>query len=235
MTGMAAPRLSKVLTPAATVLAAACLAGCGGAVSSVISSLKPSVRPSVNVSIPTLKPPQPSATAVAPAPPPATTAASTPAGGSSLAWLWVALGLLVLIVVIFVIVRASGRRSAKSAGWQQRMGDAYARGAALHDSMQLAESPGALNAADAPGRWLDIQRRADDLAQELYALQENAPGEDERARVADVLGALQAVRSTMAAERTPEGIRIPPERIRSRLMSFEMALRALRTPDPYRS
>jgi hypothetical protein len=38
-------------------------------------------------------------------------------------------------------------------------------------------------------------------AQSLYALRETAPGEAERARVADVLAARRAVRSAMEAER----------------------------------
>ena len=46
----------------------------------------------------------------------------------------------------------------------------------------------------------------DDLAQELYALLETAPGEAERERVADVLASLQAVRSAMDAEHAPGGL-----------------------------
>ena len=81
--------------------------------------------------------------------------------------------------------------------------------------------------------WADIQRRADDLAQRLYAMRESAPDEDERARVADTLGALQAVRSAMDAERAPGGADPrQAEVVRGRLYAFDAALRALRPPDP---
>jgi len=72
----------------------------------------------------------------------------------------------------------------------------------------------------------------DDLTQELYAMRESAPDEDERARVADVLGSLQALRSAMEAERAPGGV--GPEHaevVRSRLFAFDAALQALRPPD----
>ncbi len=97
----------------------------------------------------------------------------------------------------------------------------------------MAEGPGALYAADSPARWTDIQRRADDLAQTLYRLRESAPNEDARMQVADVLGALQAVRSAMTAERAPEGA--PPGQadiVRSRLFAFDSALRRFRPEDP---
>jgi hypothetical protein len=163
-------------------------------------------------------------------------AASSPAASSSsssdLIWLWVALGVIVLIVVIVLIAR-SGRRGPKPADvWRSRALDAYAQGSALLDAMQMAEAPGALIAADAAARWADIQRRADDLGQALYAMREAAPDEDKRMRTADVLAALQAVRSVMAAERGPDVTRVPPpEEVRSRLMAFGAALQGLREPD----
>jgi hypothetical protein len=163
-------------------------------------------------------------------------AASSPAASSSsssdLIWLWVALGVIVLIVVIVLIAR-SGRRGPKPADvWRSRALDAYAQGSALLDAMQMAEAPGALIAADAAARWADIQRRADDLGQALYAMREAAPDEDKRMRTADVLAALQAVRSVMAAERGPDVTRVPPpEEVRGRLMAFGAALQGLREPD----
>ncbi len=97
--------------------------------------------------------------------------------------------------------------------------------------MSVAETPAALAAADAAARWSEIQRRADDLTQTLYALREVAPADDDRARVADVLHWLQAVRSGMDAERIPGGANArQAEVVRSRLLSFEAALRALRAP-----
>jgi hypothetical protein len=98
--------------------------------------------------------------------------------------------------------------------------------------MAVAESPGQFAAPDAAGRWTDIQRRADDLTQELYSLREAVPDDGDRARIADTLVSLQAARSAMDAERAPGG---PDPRqaevVRSRLDSFEMSLRALRSGD----
>ena len=159
-------------------------------------------------------------------------AATGESSGASLLWLWILLGAIVLIGVIVWIARSRGRRSAAAAGWRSRVIDAYAKGSALHDAMSAAETPGALAAADAGARWSDIQRRGDDLGQALYALREAAPDEESRARVADTLASLQAVRSAMDAERAPTGAdpRLA-DVVRGRLASFEASLRALRAPD----
>ena len=150
--------------------------------------------------------------------------------GSSLLWLWILLGALAVAGVIVLIVRSSGRRSAAAADWQSRVIDAYAKGSALYDAMSVAETPAALAAADAGARWSDIQRRADDLAQTLYALREAAPDEDARAGVADTLASLQAVRSALDAERAPGGAGpLHAQVVRDRMYAFEMALRALRS------
>ena len=132
-----------------------------------------------------------------------------------------------------MVVARSGRRAPKPAEvWQARAVDAYAKGSALHDAMRMAEAPGALVAQDAAARWADIQRRADDLGQALYAMREVAPDEDKRMCTADVLAALQSVRSVMAAERGTDVTSVPPpEMVRSRLMAFGAALQALRAPD----
>ena len=123
-------------------------------------------------------------------------------------------------------------RQGRGPSWQSGVIDAYAKGSALHDAMSVADTPGALAAADAGARWSDIQRRADDLAQNLYALREAAPDDDARARVADTLAALQAVRSAMDAERAPGGAAAGQGEVaRQRLMSLETALRALRASD----
>jgi hypothetical protein len=82
---------------------------------------------------------------------------------------------VVLVALIVLITRSARRRSATAAGRQSRLIDAYAKGSALHDAMSVAESPGAMTAADAGARWADIQRRADDLSQTLYALREAVP------------------------------------------------------------
>jgi hypothetical protein len=214
------------VVPLAAALAAGLLvAGCQGTISGVTPSRTP-------ISLPTRSPQETSA-----AQEPATSAAAeSPAAssssGSDLIWLWIVLGALVLIGIIVLVAR-SGRRGPKPAEvWQVRAVDAYAKGSALHDAMQMAEAPGALVAQDAAARWADIQRRADDLGQALYAMREAAPDEDKRMRTADVLAALQSVRSVMAAERGTDVTRVPPpEMVRSRLMAFGAALQGLRAPD----
>jgi hypothetical protein len=63
-------------------------------------------------------------------------------------------------------------------------------------------------------------------------MREAAPDEDKRMRTADVLAALQSVRSVMAAERGTDVTRVPPpEMVRSRLMAFGASLQGLRAPD----
>jgi hypothetical protein len=163
---------------------------------------------------------------------PSSSPAAASGSGSGLIWLWVVLGVLILIGVIVGIVRARGRRSAAAGGWRSRVIDAYAKGSALHDAMSVAETPGALGAYDAGARWSDIQRRADDLTQTLYALREAAPDDEGRARVADALASLQAVRSAMDAERAPGGADARQAEVAwERLAFFEMSLRALRGSD----
>ena len=225
-------------------LAAGCgHSGVGGAIASKsisapsrsISVPSRSASFSPSAPVPATATAQPSATS-ATAPAPAAQPSSSPAPGSgsssSLIWLWVVLGGVVLIGVIVLIARSRGRRSAAAAGWRSRVVDAYAKGSALYDAMSVAEQPAALAAEDARARWSDIQRRADDLTRALYALREAAPDEEERARVADVLASLQAVRSAMDAERAPGGADArQAEVVRGRLYSFEASLRALRAPD----
>jgi hypothetical protein len=148
--------------------------------------------------------------------------------------------------VTALITRRSGRRSAVAANWSAKVADVSAKGAALSDAMSLALAQGTLGTADATGRSADIDRRADDLAQTLYAMRETAPSEMERTRVADVLASLQALRSAVAAERNGGGEYAQGgdlgqgedraqarARLNARLMSFDAALRALRSPPDY--
>jgi len=159
-------------------------------------------------------------------------AASGSSSGTSLLWLWILLGVLILAGLIAWIVTSSRRRSAAAAGWRSRLIDAYAKGSALHDAMVVAEAPGDLASSDARARWYDIQRRADDLAQTLYALREAAPDPEDQAGIGDVLASLQAVRSAMDAERAPGGARPElAEVVRRRLYAFESSLHALRAGD----
>jgi hypothetical protein len=253
-------RLAGGLLLATAIGVAACsVAGCGsgspiakltpsrsisvpsGGAASILPSATPSILPSAtpsilpSTSVPATPTAQPSATHSAAASVPVAQPSGSPAsssGTSSLIWLWIVLGALVLIGLIIWIATAARRRSAATAGWRSKVIDAYAKGAALHDAMSVAEGPGGLAAEDAGARWSDIQRRADDLAQTLYAMREAAPNEDDRARVADVLAALQAVRSGMDAERAPGGASMrQADVVRGRLRAFEAALRRLRAPD----
>jgi hypothetical protein len=220
-------RSAKRLFLPVTLLAAGLLAaGCGGTISSSIGSLPSrtatvSARPGVTVTVTS-----------APTAPATGSAAPAASSGTGLIWLWVLLGVLVLAGLIALIARSSRRRSAAAAGWRSRVVDAYAKGSALHDAMSVAEAPGGLAAADAAARWSDIQRRADDLAQTLYALREEVPQHSpDGARIADTLASLQAVRSAMDAERAPGGAGYEHAGVvRSRLASFESSLRALGAP-----
>ena len=221
-------------------LAAGCgHSGAGGAIASLSPSRSISVPSrsasfSPSATIPATATAQPSATqsatvtATAPAARPSSSPAPGSGSGSALIWLWVGIGAVVLIGIIVLVARSSGRRSAAAAGWRSKVIDAYAKGSAVYDAMSVAETSAALLAVDAGARWSEIQRRADDLTQALYALREAAPADDDRARVADVLHWLQAVRSGMDAERSPGGASPrQAEIVRSRLRSFEAALRAL--------
>ena len=248
-------RFTKNIVLLAAILAIVCtVAGCE-ATKSAIASISPTRSASVSAgSSASSSPPSPSAslstspsvTATPTSQPSATSSASAPAAtaqpsssptagsgsGSGLIWLWVLLGVIILAGVIVGIVRARGRRSAAAGSWRSSVVDAYAKGSALHDAMSVAETPGALSAYDAAARWSDIQRRADDLTQTLYALREAAPDDEARARVADVLVSLQTVRSAMDAERAPGGADARQAEVaRERLAFFEISLRALRGSD----
>ena len=223
----------------AAILAAGCLAaGCGSAaqdaagnLASKAASASPSLTlPTVTATATVTAPAAPSTTHE-PAPPPTATGTGSSSGSTPI-WPWILLGVAVLAALTGWIVHASRRRSATAAGWQSRLIDAYAKGSALHDAMAVAESPGQFWAPDAAGRWTDIQRRADDLTQELYSLREAVPDDGDRARIADTLVSLQAARSAMDAERAPGGSDPrQAEVVRGRLDSFEMSLRALRSGD----
>jgi len=240
-------RLRKSLAVAAMALAMGSLAaGCGGsgpvsgAVSSAASAVKSaasSLRPTGSVSLPTSAPTPTAEAPASQAPAPTTAAAASPAAaggsGSSLLWLWIALGALVLIGLIVWIARASGRRSAAAAARRSAVIDTYAKGQALADAIRVADRPGAPG-ADAGGRWAGLQARADDLSRELYRLRESTSDEEERMRAEDTLGSLRGLRSALADEQAAGAAGGPgsPEaaQVRGRLMSFEESLRALRAP-----
>ena len=229
---------TKRLSLPVTLLVAGCLAaGCGSTITSSTGSLPSrtatvSARPSVTAA-PAAPPSTQTVTTSAPTAPSSVFATPSASSGTSLLWLWILLGALVVAGLVALIARSARRRSAAAAGWRSRLIDAYAKGSALHDAMSVAEAPGGLAAGDAAVRWSDIQRRADDLAQTLYALREAVPQDSaDRAKIENTLASLQAVRSAMDAERAPGGA--SPEQaevVRSRLASFESSLRALGAPD----
>lgn len=244
------------------VILAGCLAtGCGSTASSAIGSLSSkaatitatppagtSTTPAVTSTATETATATATATATSTATVTATATPTTPAAttqtsaasptaaatgsSSSLLWLWILLGVAALAALTGWIVHASRRRSTAAADWQSRLIDVYAKGSALHDAMSVAEVPGESGVPDADGRWADIQRRADDLTQQLYSLREAVPDDGDRARIADTLAALQAARSAMDAERAPGGAGPrQAEVVRGRLHSFELSLRALRSGD----
>ena len=238
-------RSAKSLSLPAAILVAICLAvgaaGCAGAGSTVkgaISSAASNLpsRSATAATATTAGQPAttaPAATAAPSAAPQSATAAPAAGSGTSLLWLWILLGAVLAAVLIAWITRVARRGSATAtADWRSRLVDAYAQGSALRDAMSVAETPGAMAAADAGARWADIQRRADDLAQTLYALRESVPDPADQMRVADTLASLQAARSAMDAERAPGGAGPwQAEIVRGRLDAFESSLQALRADD----
>lgn len=235
-------RSAKSLSLPAAILVAVCLvagaAGCAGAGSTVKGAISSAASnlPSRSATAATATTAgQPATTAPAPssAAPQSTTAAPAAGSGTSLIWLWILLGAVLAAVLIAWITRAARRGSATAAAdWRSRLVDAYAQGSALRDAMSVAETPGAMATADAGARWADIQRRADDLAQTLYALRESVPDPADQMRIADTLASLQAARSAMDAERAPGGAGPwQAEIVRGRLDAFESSLHALRADD----
>jgi hypothetical protein len=248
---------TKGFSLSVAMLVAGCLvAGCGSGVKSAIGSATSRAAsavssatagstvtptPTPTPTTPTAEPSTETVTATATATATPTESATSPtpsaaasgsSSGTSLLWLWILLGVLILAGLIAWIVTSGRRRSAATAGWRSRLIDAYAKGSALHDAMVVAEAQGDLASSDARARWYDIQRRADDLAQTLYALREAAPDPEDQAGIGDVLASLQAVRSAMDAERAPGGARQElAEVVRRRLYAFESSLRALRAGD----
>ena len=249
-------RLTGNLLLAATLLGAAgmataCSSGIGSSVSSAIASRTANQpassspagstsSPAVTSSSPSVPPVTvtttvpPSSAAATSAQPSASATASPNGSGSVPIWLWIVIGLAVLAVIIGVIAlisRSSRRRAAVAAGWRTKVVDVYAEGSALLDAMRMADARGlVVRDATADAHWSDIQRRVDDLARALYALREEAPDDESRARVADVLNALQAARSAMDSARASGVVSGPGEEIvRSRLAEFGASLSTLRS------
>lgn len=150
-----------------------------------------------------------------------------------MAWLWFLVGAVVVIgvIVVVLVLRYMGvRDSVVTGGWLAQGIDAYRKGLVLHEAMTAAVEPGALGTAGGGARWADIQRRADDLAAELTALQQAAVGPEDRSAAAGALDSLQAARSAMEAYRDAGGDAGHGEAVRGRLSVLEESLRALRSP-----
>jgi hypothetical protein len=153
-----------------------------------------------------------------------------------MAWLWIVGGVVVItgVAVVVLVLRYMGERgSVITGGWIGQAIDAYAKGAALHNEVSAAMRPDAPAAGDSGARWRDIQRRADDLAQELHALRETAADPEDRAHAADALGSLREVRSAMEGVTHAGAGAGQAAVVRERLAAFERSLRALRSPDPH--
>jgi hypothetical protein len=239
-------RLMQSVLLAAVVLLAGCLVtACAqsarGAVTapSTGAPATPTVQPSATATAasPTAAPSTasptaaPSTASTAPSPTPSSSASGS---GANLIWLWFVLGALVLLGIILLATRspARGRRpSAAAASWRPRAVDAYAKGAAFDGAVRAAERQGVFTEA-ASVRWADLQRRADDLTEALYAMRETAPTEHRRVQVENAILSLRAVRDAMDAQRSPRDASSQQGGVlHSRLSALESSLNALRVPD----
>ena len=175
----------------------------------------------------------PSTASTPPSPTPTSSSSSTSGFGANLIWLWFVLGALVLLGIILLATRspARGRPSAAAASWRPRAVDAYAKGAAFDGAVRAAERQGVFTEA-ASIRWADLQRRADDLTEALYAMRETAPTEHRRVQVENAILSLRAVRDAMDAQRSP-GDASPQQGgvLNSRLSALESSLNTLRVSD----
>jgi hypothetical protein len=243
-------RLVQSVLLAAVLLLAGCLAAaCAQSAHGAVTTTSPSAgtpaaptaqpSPTPTAASPTAAPSTASPTAApstaSTAPSPTPSSSSTPASGFhfNLTWLWVVLGALVLLGIILLATRspARGRPSGAAAGWHSRAVDAYAKGAALDGAVRAAERQGAFTEA-ASVRWADLQRRADDLNEALFAMRETAPTEHRRVQVENAILSLRAVRDAVDDQRSPgdAGSRQGGV-LRSRLSALESSLNALRVPD----
>lgn len=175
----------------------------------------------------------PSTASATPTPTPSTSPTSTSGSGADLIWLWVILGALVLLGIILLATRspARARPAPAASGWHARASDVYAKGAAFDGAVRAADREGVLAEAASVQR-ADLQRRADDLTEALFAIREIAPTEHRRVQVENAIFSLRAVRDAMDEQRSP-GMASPQQGgvLRSRLSVLESSLNALRVPD----
>ena len=249
MEGPGRRRLMQSVLLAAVILLAGCLvtswaqSARGAVTASSPSAGAPATTPAPPPSAtPTEASPTPAPSTASPtaapttastAPSPTPSSSSTSTSGFNLAWLWVALGALVLLGIILLATRSPGRgrSSAAVANWRSRAVDAYAKGAALDSAVRAAERQGVFTEA-AGIRRADLQRRADDLTEALYAMRETAPTENRRVQVENAILSLRAVRDAMDAQRYPAEASPQPGGVLSpRLSALESSLNALRVSD----
>lgn len=243
-------RLRQSVLLAAVILVAGCLvtgyaqsargavtASSPGASAPATPTTQPSPTPTAAspTAVPSTASPTaaPSTASTAPSPTPTSSSTSSSGFGSYLIWLWVALGAVVLLGIILLATRspARARPSAAGAGWRPRAVDVYAKGAAFDGAVRAAERQGVFTEA-AGIRWADLQRRADDLTEALYALRETAPTEHRRVQVENAILSLRAVRDTMDAQRSSGGASSPQGGVlHARLSDLESSLNTLRVPD----
>ena len=175
----------------------------------------------------------PSTAPATPTPTPSSSPTSTSRSGADLIWLWVILGALVLLGIILLATRSPARAPSSPAapGWHSRAADVYAKGAAFDGAVRAAEREGVLAEAASVQR-ADLQRRADDLTEALFAIREIAPTEHRRVQVENAIFSLRAVRDAMDEQRPP-GVASPQQGgvLHSRLSVLESSLNALRVPD----
>jgi hypothetical protein len=245
-------RLMKSVLLAAVILFAGCLAtACAQSARGAVTASSPSAgaptTPSAPSPTPTVASPTAAPTTASPTAAPSTASTSpsaTQSGtssssgfGGNLVWLWFVLGALVLLGIILLATRSPARArrpSAAADGWRSRAVDVYAKGAAFDGAVRAAERQGVF--AEAAGaRWADLQSRADDLSEALYAMRETAPTEHRRVQVENAILSLRAVRDAMDTERFPGETRSQEAGIlSSRLSALESSLNALRVPDDTR-
>jgi hypothetical protein len=250
MDGSGMRRLAQGVLLAAAILFAGCLVtacaqGARGAVTASSPSAgapgtptaqpSPTPTPASPTAAPSTASPTaaPSTASTAPSPTPSSSPTSTSGLGSYLIWLWVALGALVLLGIILLATRspARARSSAAVSRWRSGAVDAYAKGAALDGAVRAAERQGVFT-DEASVRWADLQRRADDLSEALYAMRETAPTEHRRVQVENAILSLRDLRDAMDAQRTQGDASSQHGAVlRSRLSDLESSLNALRVPD----
>ena len=94
---------------------------------------------------------------------------------------------------------APARRPGRAANWRSHVIEAYAEGAALHDSIGLAQHR-VLRRHDAACAGPDCRLRGR-LHEDPLPAARGSPDDEARMRVADTLGSLQALLSAITAER----------------------------------